>query len=60
MISCSVNYYFVKHDLKGVLKCIGVKICPPHPGTDHLLSLWYVSIRFRLFGDCTRIVTHSS
>jgi hypothetical protein len=29
------TYDFVKHDLKEVLKCIGVQICsPPPPPTD--------------------------
>ncbi len=38
VIDLNVVLFFVKHDLKGVLKCIRVKICthypPPPPPTD--------------------------
>ncbi len=30
----TLKHYFVKHDLKRVLKCIRIKICTPPPPTD--------------------------
>ncbi len=30
-----VSFYFVKHDLKGVLKCIGIKNWTPHRRDRH-------------------------
>jgi hypothetical protein len=39
------NQIFIKHDLKGVLKCIRVKICthhPPPPQTMTDIFNWYL------------------